>query len=200
MTMASLQLSLAPSPWGCRKGLPTSKMQRYDPEDETKEYSIRDLTVHVSHEDTTVYRGLLTLPDSVEPLRLVVKTDFFAETLRPKDFEHEGDMDIHLWNRNQLKSTMSYPRVRRVAVGSAHSATGLPIVMNYWLRTVRIRDRGRFNHGSKEGPQLPSNFPLGSFHSSNIPKSAAHSPTTQILRITSRHGETVSGSVCNVGP
>ncbi|KAF9495127.1 hypothetical protein BDN71DRAFT_1507064 [Pleurotus eryngii] len=97
--MASLQLSLAPSPWGCRKELPTSKLQRYEPEDETKEYSIRDFRVHVSHKDTTVYRGLLTLPDSVEPVKVVVKTDFFAETLRPKDFEHEADMyEIHLWD------------------------------------------------------------------------------------------------------
>ncbi|KAL4261637.1 hypothetical protein AB1N83_006612 [Pleurotus pulmonarius] len=54
-------------------------MQHYDPEDETKEYSIRDLTVHAPHKDTTVYRGLLTLPDSVELVKVVVKTDFLLK-------------------------------------------------------------------------------------------------------------------------
>ncbi|KAF7440065.1 hypothetical protein PC9H_000407 [Pleurotus ostreatus] len=96
--MASLRLSPAPSPYGCRKSLPISKLQRYEPEDESQEYSICDLKVRVSHKDTTVYRGLLTLPDSEEPVAVVVKTDFFAETLRRKAFEHEVDMyEIHLW-------------------------------------------------------------------------------------------------------
>ncbi|KAL4259586.1 hypothetical protein AB1N83_009474 [Pleurotus pulmonarius] len=78
---------------------PTSKLTRYEPGDETQEYSICDLKVRVSHKDTTVYRGMLTLPDSEEPVAVVVKTDFFAETMRPRDFEREADMyENHLWD------------------------------------------------------------------------------------------------------
>ncbi|KAL4252824.1 hypothetical protein AB1N83_013505 [Pleurotus pulmonarius] len=97
--MTSLQFSPAPSPRGSRKKLPTTKLQRYDFEGEAQEYSIHDLKVLASHKDTSVYKGLLLLPGSVDPINVVVKTDFFAETPRPKDFEYEADMyELQLWD------------------------------------------------------------------------------------------------------
>ncbi|KAF9488531.1 hypothetical protein BDN71DRAFT_1535033 [Pleurotus eryngii] len=99
--MASLQLGPAPSPWDCQETLPTSKLERYvlDDTDMTQQYFIRDLKLIASHKDTTVYRGLLTLPDNPDAVSVVVKTDFFAQSPRPSVFEHEADMyELHLWD------------------------------------------------------------------------------------------------------
>ncbi|KAF4603230.1 hypothetical protein EYR38_003641 [Pleurotus pulmonarius] len=99
--MTSLQLGPAPSPWDCEETLPTSTLERYYLEDDdvTQQYSIRDLDLLTSRKHTTVYRGLLTLPDNSDGVNVVVKTDFFAESLRPSVFEHEADMyELHLWD------------------------------------------------------------------------------------------------------
>ncbi|KDQ32870.1 hypothetical protein PLEOSDRAFT_153466 [Pleurotus ostreatus PC15] len=99
--MASLQLNPAPSPWGCQKKLPTTKLERYylDDTDMTQHYSICDLKLLTSHKNTAVYKGTLTLPDKAGAVSVVVKTDFFAESPRPSAFEHEADMyELHLWD------------------------------------------------------------------------------------------------------
>ncbi|KAG9226780.1 hypothetical protein CCMSSC00406_0009698 [Pleurotus cornucopiae] len=99
--MASLQLNPASSPWGCRKNLPTTKLERYylDDTDMTQHYSICDLKLLTSHKNTAVYKGTLTLPDKAGAVSVVVKTDFFAESPRPSAFEHEADMyELHLWD------------------------------------------------------------------------------------------------------
>ncbi|KAF9488532.1 hypothetical protein BDN71DRAFT_1436068 [Pleurotus eryngii] len=99
--MASLQLGPAPSPRGCRRKLPTTKLERYllDDTDMTQHYSINDLKLLASHKKTTVYKGSLTLPGKADTVSVVVKTDFFVESPRPSVFEHEVDMyELHLWD------------------------------------------------------------------------------------------------------
>ncbi|KAF4579419.1 hypothetical protein EYR36_001230 [Pleurotus pulmonarius] len=92
--MTSLQLPLGPSPWGSPdKTLPTGVLTCYDVQSPVPlRYAINNLELFIDHTETAVYKGSLKLPDSTDPAKIVVKTDFFAETLRQSAFEHEVDM------------------------------------------------------------------------------------------------------------
>ncbi|KAF4603250.1 hypothetical protein EYR38_003662 [Pleurotus pulmonarius] len=92
--MTSLQLPLGPSPWGSPdKTLPTGVLTCYDVQSPVPlRYAINNLELFIDHTETAVYKGSLKLPDSTDPAKIVVKTDFFAETLRQSAFEHEVDI------------------------------------------------------------------------------------------------------------
>ncbi|KAL4269454.1 hypothetical protein AB1N83_001399 [Pleurotus pulmonarius] len=97
--MTSLQLNDGPSPWGSPywKKLPTEELARYDLLAPTDKYFIDNLELLVDNTETALYRGSLKLSDSPDLVKVVLKTDFFAKTLRSSTFIHEADMyELHL--------------------------------------------------------------------------------------------------------
>ncbi|KAF9488552.1 hypothetical protein BDN71DRAFT_1512976 [Pleurotus eryngii] len=109
--MTSLRLGPGPSPWDSPdRKLPTGELTRYDVQSSPPQsYSINNLELLVDDTGTAVYRGSLKLPDSPELEKVVVKTDFFAETLRQSAFQHEVDMyELHLSSLQGLSIPYCY--------------------------------------------------------------------------------------------
>ncbi|KAJ8700663.1 hypothetical protein PTI98_003671 [Pleurotus ostreatus] len=109
--MTSLRLGPGPSPWDSPdKKLPTGELARYDVQSPTPQrYHIASLEFFVDDTETAVYRGSLKQPDNPELEKVVVKTDFFAETLRQGALEHEADMyELHLSSLQGLSIPYCY--------------------------------------------------------------------------------------------
>ncbi|KAG9226797.1 hypothetical protein CCMSSC00406_0009715 [Pleurotus cornucopiae] len=90
--------------------LPIGELARYDVQSSTAQsYFINNLELLIDDTGTAVYRGSLKLPDSLELEKVVVKTDFFAETLRQSAFQHEVDMyEFHLSSLQGLSIPYCY--------------------------------------------------------------------------------------------